>query len=322
MAEMAQDLQWDKREQVIGGHLADRYGGDSIQWMAALVWSLATLSMAFVAHVSVTMVLLVRFVTGLAQGVHYPSLLSLLSKRVPAAERNLVFGIISAGSAVGTIVAGGLGSALFGKGWQYMFLITGVVGIIWSLMLRTISVQYKHSVHYQLSERRSWQEKMAFAGVSKVTIATARNTLEKGFSESCCPLHLTAPSHSSISQLHLTAPSHSSISQLHLTAPSHSSISQLHLTAPSHSSISQLHLTAPSHSSISQLHLTAPSHSSISQLSISQLHLTAPSHSSISQLHLTAPSHSSISQLHLTAPSHSSISQLHLTAPSHSSISL
>ena len=54
--------------QVIGGHLADRYGGDSIQWMAALVWSLATLSMAFVAHVSVTMVLLVRFVTGLAQG--------------------------------------------------------------------------------------------------------------------------------------------------------------------------------------------------------------------------------------------------------------
>lgn len=53
---------------MIGGHLADRYGGDSVQWMAALVWSLATLSMAFVAHVSVTLVLLVRFVTGLAQG--------------------------------------------------------------------------------------------------------------------------------------------------------------------------------------------------------------------------------------------------------------
>ena len=113
MAEMAQDLQWDKRiqvgvvsnarihthhknfhlffffffsvlgaqgvvlssffagyifTQVIGGHLADRYGGDCVQWIAALVWSLATLSLAYVAHISVTLVLIARFVTGLAQG--------------------------------------------------------------------------------------------------------------------------------------------------------------------------------------------------------------------------------------------------------------
>lgn len=185
LAEMAQDLQWDKRvqgiilssffggyifTQVIGGHLADRYGGDCIQWIAALVWSLATLSTVFVAHFSITLVFLARFVTGLAQGVHYPSLMSLLSKRVPVTERNLVFGIINAGSAAGTIAAGGLGSGLSGYGWQYMFLITGVVGILWSLLLRTISVHYKHQVHYQLSERRSWSDRMAFVGVSKVPL--------------------------------------------------------------------------------------------------------------------------------------------------------
>ena len=48
-----------------------------------------------------------------------------------------------------------------------MFLITGVAGIIWSLLLRTISVRYKHQVHYQLSERRSWKDKVAFVDISK-----------------------------------------------------------------------------------------------------------------------------------------------------------
>lgn len=54
--------------QVIGGNLSDRFGGDLIQWTAATVWSLSTLAVVPATHVSVWLLVLVRFLTGLAQG--------------------------------------------------------------------------------------------------------------------------------------------------------------------------------------------------------------------------------------------------------------
>ena len=55
--------------QIIGGHLSDRYGGDLMQWVAAVVWSLAALSITYVTHVSGLLVILARFLIGMAQGM-------------------------------------------------------------------------------------------------------------------------------------------------------------------------------------------------------------------------------------------------------------
>jgi len=56
--------------QVLGGHLSDHYGGDLVQWLAAVIWSLATLSIAYVTRISGLLVILARVLSGMAQGMH------------------------------------------------------------------------------------------------------------------------------------------------------------------------------------------------------------------------------------------------------------
>lgn len=54
---------------VVGGWLADQHGGDRVQWLAGLLWSLTTLSIAVLARCCGSQaVLLARFLCGLAQG--------------------------------------------------------------------------------------------------------------------------------------------------------------------------------------------------------------------------------------------------------------
>ena len=54
--------------QVLGGSLSDRFGGDVVQWMGGVVWSLTTLSTLFLAQDSIWPLVFARFLTGLAQG--------------------------------------------------------------------------------------------------------------------------------------------------------------------------------------------------------------------------------------------------------------
>jgi sugar phosphate permease len=80
---MSEELGWDERQcgivlsafywgyvltQVLGGSLSDRYGGDVVQWVTGVVWSLSTLSSVYLAQVSIWPLVLARFLTGLAQG--------------------------------------------------------------------------------------------------------------------------------------------------------------------------------------------------------------------------------------------------------------
>ena len=69
--------------QVLGGSLSDRYGGDVVQWVAGVVWSLSTLSSIYLAQVSIWPLVLARFLTGLAQGQLAFSL-SAVIKSVPS----------------------------------------------------------------------------------------------------------------------------------------------------------------------------------------------------------------------------------------------
>lgn len=114
--------------QVIGGNLSDRYGGDLIQWTAAIVWSLSTLSVIATTHVSVWLLVVVRFLTGLAQGgygeedtylplsppytvqfappiphtgMHFPALSSLVAHKVQEHSRTKFYGVSHIGSYLG-----------------------------------------------------------------------------------------------------------------------------------------------------------------------------------------------------------------------------
>lgn len=61
--------------QVVGGYLSDKYGGEVILGLAAVVWSLLTLAVPFlpvspILFVSPTMIIIAaRMCTGLSQGL-------------------------------------------------------------------------------------------------------------------------------------------------------------------------------------------------------------------------------------------------------------
>ena len=59
--------------QILGGNLSDRFGGDRVQWIAAILWTLTTFSALYMTRVSIWPLVLTRFLSGLAQGYSLPS---------------------------------------------------------------------------------------------------------------------------------------------------------------------------------------------------------------------------------------------------------
>ena len=52
----------------LGHYLSDRYGGETVQWVAAVVWSLWMLFTVQLAPYSHLLVVVIRFLSGLLQG--------------------------------------------------------------------------------------------------------------------------------------------------------------------------------------------------------------------------------------------------------------
>lgn len=65
---------------ILGGVLADRYGGKRVMAWGVAVWSLATLLTPWAADHSTGMLLAARALFGLAEGVALPSMNTLLSR--------------------------------------------------------------------------------------------------------------------------------------------------------------------------------------------------------------------------------------------------
>ena len=155
IVEIAEELNWDKRTcgiilssfywgyllpQVVGGWVADRYGGDRLLWMAGLVWSLVGLSIAYLAYVSIFAIFTARFIVGLSQGVHYPALIGLVTKHMDPKERNFYYGLMNTGAPLGTVALGSIGSLLLSVcGWPLVFIAVGVLGVMWAVSLRAVS---------------------------------------------------------------------------------------------------------------------------------------------------------------------------------------
>ncbi len=159
IVDISQDLAWDKQTcgivlssfywgylltQVVGGWMSDQHGGERVLWVAGFIWSLVDIFTPYIAHVSTVLVISARIVVGLSQGVHYPALLCLLTHRVHARERSFYYGLISTGASLGTVALGSLGSLfLSSHEWPLVFVLLGVCGIAWALLLRSVS----HSNH-------------------------------------------------------------------------------------------------------------------------------------------------------------------------------
>jgi ACS family sodium-dependent inorganic phosphate cotransporter len=118
--------------QVVGGRLADRFGGKVVLGTGVLLWSLFTILTPPGAWVGLTLLLLVRVGMGMGEAVTFPSIYSLYSKWVPLAERSRAVGFTNSGIPLGTVFALIVTPIIVQKwGWEWAFYLFGGMGVLW-----------------------------------------------------------------------------------------------------------------------------------------------------------------------------------------------
>uniref|UniRef100_A0AC35TR20 MFS domain-containing protein n=1 Tax=Rhabditophanes sp. KR3021 TaxID=114890 RepID=A0AC35TR20_9BILA len=157
---MAQEYGWNKSSsgtvlscffwgyaftQVIAGQLADKYGGERILSFTTLLWVTITFftpqlfDLAYLTPFPLTGLLVVRVLTGVGQGFHLPSMASMVSRHLTTKDKGRVFGVCLAGSHLGSVIAGGVGSVLLDFfGWRQLFQFAGVISFIWWILFKRL----------------------------------------------------------------------------------------------------------------------------------------------------------------------------------------
>ncbi|EXB89955.1 putative anion transporter 3 [Morus notabilis] len=117
---------------VIGGALADRYGGKRVMAWGVAFWSLATLLTPWAANHSTASLLAVRAFFGLAEGVAMPCMSTLLSRWFPSQERASAIGISMAGFHLGNVVGLLLTPIMLSSmGISGPFTLFSSIGMLW-----------------------------------------------------------------------------------------------------------------------------------------------------------------------------------------------
>jgi len=114
------------------GRLIDRLGTKIGYALSLFLWSLAAIGHALVK--STTGFLVARGFLGMTESGNFPSAIKAIAEWFPKKERALATGIFNSGTNIGAIIAP-LTVPFIAKeyGWQWAFVITGAVGLIWLL---------------------------------------------------------------------------------------------------------------------------------------------------------------------------------------------
>jgi ACS family sodium-dependent inorganic phosphate cotransporter len=137
--------------QIVGGRLADRFGGKVVLGAGVLLWSLFTILTPPAAWMGFTVLLLVRVGMGMGEAVTFPSIYSLFSKWVPLSERSRSVGLVNSGIPFGTVFALVVTPIIVQKmGWEWAFYLFGAVGVLWFLFWQ-LSVTARPQEHAAVS---------------------------------------------------------------------------------------------------------------------------------------------------------------------------
>jgi MFS transporter, ACS family, solute carrier family 17 (sodium-dependent inorganic phosphate cotransporter), other len=144
---MAADLDWGMQTQgmvlssffvgylllqIVGGLLADRFGGKVVLGVGVLLWSLFTILTPPAASIGLGLLLATRILMGMGEAVTFPSIYSLYSRWVPITERSRAVGLANSGIPLGTIFALIVTPMIVQAwGWQWAFYLFGLVGVVW-----------------------------------------------------------------------------------------------------------------------------------------------------------------------------------------------
>ena len=141
---MAEDLGWDaavKGEilsafffgylctQIAGGIAAAVYGGKPVLLFGVFSWSLFTILTPPAAHTTLGVLLFVRVLMGIGEGVAMPTMHHLNARWVPKQEISRAVAGATSGQYVGTVAA--FACAPLAEDWASLFVGWGVVGLVW-----------------------------------------------------------------------------------------------------------------------------------------------------------------------------------------------
>ncbi|GLI69264.1 hypothetical protein VaNZ11_013797 [Volvox africanus] len=123
--------------QLVGGALADRYGGKlvlagGIAWFSAasMLLPLALSPATVAAGLTMPVVLLSRFLTGFGEGVALPSMSNLVASHIPAASKARALGLCFSGFHSGNLAGLILSPLLLMScGWRGLFYVFGLLGM-------------------------------------------------------------------------------------------------------------------------------------------------------------------------------------------------
>ncbi|WP_079910981.1 MFS transporter [Paenibacillus sp. 32352] len=120
--------------QPIGGWLSDKFGSRKVILASALLWSLFTIMTGWAW--SFTALLVIRFLFGIGEG-SYPSASTVaVAESFPYKQRARAKSVLTSATTIGGMLGSLVSAFLITKlGWENMFLVLGVVGLLTCVIL-------------------------------------------------------------------------------------------------------------------------------------------------------------------------------------------
>ncbi|XP_076084936.1 sialin-like [Mytilus galloprovincialis] len=119
--------------QLPGGYLANRIGGKYLFGGGIFMSALLTVLTPLFAKGGVGLIVAIRVLAGLCEGVTYPSILAVWAKWAPPLERTKLATIAFSGSYIGTVISMLLSGYMLesGLGWPSIFYLFGGIALLW-----------------------------------------------------------------------------------------------------------------------------------------------------------------------------------------------
>ena len=121
--------------QMLGGWMADRFGGKRVLAAGVALWSVATFLTPPAAAASFTTLLIMRALLGAGEAINFPAVHSIAARWTISSERARAISLHFSGVAFGTMIAL-LASPvmILAFGWPSVFYISGALGLVWLVL--------------------------------------------------------------------------------------------------------------------------------------------------------------------------------------------
>ena len=159
---IAKDLGWSRSEegailssfflgygatQIVGGSLADKFGGKRVLAVAVLMWSIATLLSTTFAKLGVAPLIGMRIVLGVGEGPAFPAVHSMISRAVLPQHQSTAVAAVTSASYVGSVAAFILcpllfETTIFEKSWEAVFYFFGGLGLVFLPLWTLLPIHY------------------------------------------------------------------------------------------------------------------------------------------------------------------------------------